>query len=250
MIPLIQSEWMKYRRTLTPWLIVGGPFILAMAQSIFNMIAPLSATWEHTWMNVFNWWAVIGIPFGVTLLVVESVSYERRSGAWKVLRAYSVSPEKLYWAKYIVLSVQTFIASVLFVLFVSVLNFLEVSGAFPWKEVISGFIIAWLTALAQISIMLWIANRFSYGITVCIGLIGLISGVVMAAMSFWMVNPWGWPTRALVPILGFHPNGMILEQDSPFWDLSVIPIAILLSVVGAVIFLAIGAYSFKRQEVK
>lgn len=250
MMALIQSEWMKYRRALSIWFIMGGPFLLALAQSIFNMISPLSATWDHTWMNVFNWWSVLGIPFGVTLLVAESVSYERRSGAWKVLRAYSVNPGKLYLAKYAVLAAQTFIASVLFVLFVCLLNFWQVSGTFPWQEVLSGFIVAWLTALAQLAIMLLIANVFGYGITVCIGLVGLVSGVLMAEMSFWLVNPWGWPIRTLEPILGFHANGLPLEKNSPFWDLSVIPNAIVLSIVGSAVLLAIGAFWFKRREVR
>lgn len=250
MMALVQSEWMKYRRTLSLWFIIGGPFILALAQSIFNMISPLSATWDHTWMNVFNWWAVIGIPFGVILLVAESVSYERRSGAWKVLRAYPVFPGKLYLAKYVVLAAQTFIASILFVLLVCVMNFWEVSGSFPWKEVLSGFIVAWLTALAQLAIMLWVANIFGYGITICIGLVGLVSGVVMAENYFWIVNPWAWPIRVLEPIFGFHANGLALEKDSIFWDLSVIPDAIVLSVVSSVVLLAIGAFWFKRREVR
>ncbi|WP_269919423.1 lantibiotic immunity ABC transporter MutE/EpiE family permease subunit [Caldifermentibacillus hisashii] len=250
MIGFIQSEWIKYRRTLTPWIIVCGPLILALAQAIFNIIAPIGATWEHTWMNVFNWWSVVGIPIGAALLSALSVSYEKRSGAWKVLRVNSFSTNKLYWAKYTILSIQTLFASVFFTIFVFLFNFWQVSGELIILDVLTGSIVAWFSALAQLAIMVWIAHMIGFGGTICVGLAGFVSGVLMAEKSYWIINPWAWPIRALEPIFGFHANGKALENDSPFWDPSVIPIAIFLSIIGVIVFLILGSVWFNRREVR
>ncbi|MCP1308116.1 lantibiotic immunity ABC transporter MutE/EpiE family permease subunit [Paenibacillus tyrfis] len=244
------SEWLKYRRTLTPWLVVCGPLAFALAQMVFNMISPLENTWEHILMNVHNWWAIIGFPFGVVLLTALAVFYERRSGALKVLNAYPLQPGMQYAAKFAVTSVHVLIASLIFVVLVFGLNFWAASGSVPWDSLLTGFLCAWLAGLAQIAIMLWIAHGFGFGWTVIIGLIGTVSGIVMSEQPYWIMNPWSWPIRSLIPLFKFHTNGLPLEADSPLQDPSLILIPIVLGIVSAGIVTGFGMLWYNRREVR
>lgn len=250
MIFLMRSEWLKYRRTLTPWFIVCGPLILVLAQFAFSLISRVGTTWNEALLTVYNWWGVLAVPFGVILLAMLAVSYERRSGSWRILISYPIRPWKLYLAKYFVLSLQTLVASALFVLFLLLLGFWHLSGPIPWVHLWSGLFIPWLTAWAQMAIMLWIATALGYGLTIVIGLAGMISGIIMAQSGAFILNPWAWPIRALEPIMGFHVNGLPLEPNSPLWNTGINHTLIAFGVIWSIIFVTIGSFWFNRREVR
>ncbi|AKG35628.1 lantibiotic immunity ABC transporter MutE/EpiE family permease subunit [Paenibacillus durus] len=246
----VSSEWMKYRRTVTPWLIVCGPLIIALAEMIFNFMIPEGVKWVYILLNVHNWWSTVALPFGIILLVALAVSYERRSGAWKVLNTYPHKPGKLYVAKLTTLVIHILLAGALFAIFVFILNVWVALGPIPWGKLISGFLVAWLAGLGQMAIMMWLAHVFGFGLTITVGFIGLVSGILMAERSSWIINPWSWPIRALEPIFGFHANGMLLEPGSPLLNPIYISIAIALGIITAVVFAVLGTLWFNRREVR
>ncbi|WP_025689413.1 lantibiotic immunity ABC transporter MutE/EpiE family permease subunit [Paenibacillus zanthoxyli] len=250
MIGLVSSEWIKYRRTVTPWLIVCGPFVIALAEMIFNFLLPGGIKWGYILMNVHNWWSTTALPFGITLLVALAVSYERRSGAWKVLNAYPQKPGKLYAAKLATLAIHVLLAGALFAAFILILNFWAGLGPVPWGNLASGFLVAWLAGLGQMAIMMWLAHVFGFGLTITVGFIGIISGVIMADGSFWRINPWAWPIRALEPIFRFRANGMPLEPSSPLLDPVHITVAIMLGIITAIVFAVLGTLWFNGREVR
>lgn len=250
MLSVIRSEWLKYRRTLTPWFIVGGPLLLALAEFVFSLIAPAGRTWRLTLLTVYNWWVVLGLPLGSALLAALASSYERRSGAWRVLRSHPLSPSRLYSAKFAVLALHTAIATALFAVFILLTQFWHLRGSVPWGKLVLGTTVSWVSSLALLAVMLWCSMVFRFGVTVVLGLIGLISGVATSERAAWVFDPWAWPVRALEPIFGFHTNGLPLEANSPFWNTGVIAVASALGIVVAVMVTFLGSQWFSRTEVR
>ncbi|MCY0896424.1 MAG: lantibiotic immunity ABC transporter MutE/EpiE family permease subunit [Alicyclobacillaceae bacterium] len=243
------AEWLKYRRTLTPWIIVCWPMLLVLTETV---LMPQSQTWHETLMNTFNWWSVFGLSLCVTILAALSTSYERRANSWNVLCARVVRPRVLYISKWVVLAAQLLAATVVFTALVLIINYLlwNPHGSPAVGQLIAGIALVWIAALPQLAIMLWVASRVGIGVTVCIGLVGLVVGVVAAEAPYWMVIPWAWAGRMLMPIFGFHINGLPLSPGSPFWNHDVIPIGIILSIVAAALFMVLGAIWFDRREVR
>ncbi|WP_304459380.1 lantibiotic immunity ABC transporter MutE/EpiE family permease subunit [Alicyclobacillus sendaiensis] len=243
------AEWMKYRRTLTPWFIACWSLLLVLTDAV---LMPQSRTWHAAWMNTFNLWSVFGLPLCVTILAALSTSYERRANSWSVLCARVVRPRVLYISKWAVLAAQLLVATVVYAVLVMLIYYLlwNPHGSLAVGQLIDGIALAWIAALPQLAIMLWVASRVGIGITVCIGLVGLVVGVVAAEKPYWVVIPWAWAGRMLMPVFGFQINGLPLSPGSPFWNHDVIPIGIILSIVAAALFIVMGAIWFDRREVR
>lgn len=248
-ISAVQSEWLKYRRTLTPWFMIGGPLVMVLAELTIWLLSPYRRTWPFVLLMVYNWWVTLALPFGSTLLAALSSSYERRSGMWSVLRTYPASPSTLYTAKFIVLAAQTAIANVLFAVYLLATNIWLNSGTIPWRSLMLGVAVGWLSGLALLAVMLWLSTAFGFGMAIVLGLVGIVSGVFTSEKPAWLFDPWAWPVRALAPVFGFHANGLPLEPNSPLWDPSVVPMAGVLGVVFAAVFTALGAWWFKTRDV-
>ncbi|MBX6395746.1 MAG: lantibiotic immunity ABC transporter MutE/EpiE family permease subunit [Alicyclobacillaceae bacterium] len=250
MLAAIHSEWLKYRRTPTYWIVIGGPLVMALAEWVFSLVAPGGHTWHLMLLTGYNWWVVLAIPLGSALLAALSSAYERRSGAWRILCAYPVGPSMLYAAKFAVLALQTAIANGLFAGFLLVTQIWHLAGPVPWGPLILGAAVGWLSGLTLLAIQLWFSTAFGFGVSVVLGLVGLISGVFTSEHPAWLFDPWAWPLRALAPVFGFHANGLPLEADSPLWNPSVIPVAGGLGIGFAIVFTALGARWLKRRDIR
>ncbi|GGI96579.1 multidrug ABC transporter permease [Alicyclobacillus cellulosilyticus] len=254
---VVAAEWLKYRRTLTPWFVVGGPLLLALTACVLPLIAPTGRTWNLTLLTAFNWWVVLGVPLGSALIAALAASYERRAGAWRALRSRPLHPGRLYAAKYTVVAIHSAIAHALFSGFVVAIGgliawsrFWPLRGSIPWGNLVAGTMVCWASGLALLAVMLWCATAFPFSLTMAVGLIGTVSGVLTSETKAWVYVPWAWPVRALEPVFGFHANGLPLEKGSMFWNTGVIPIASGLGVVLAVAITALGAWWFSRTEVR
>ncbi len=243
------AEWIKYRRTLTWWIIVCWPLLLVLAEAV---LMPSDHIWSTKLMNTFNWWSIIGMSIMVTLLAELSQFYERRSNSWNVLCTRSIRPSRLYLAKYLVVAIQLLVASVLFGTYVVLVNFLfwGLPNSVPWGELIEGLVFVWIAVLPQLAIMLWLAVRVSLGLAVGWGFIGMFVGMIVAEKPYWFIMPWAWSGRILMPIFGFNINGLPLQKGSVFWNQDVIFVGLILSVVVTAIVVTLSAFLFERREVK
>lgn len=202
-------------------------------------------------MNAFNWWSVFGLSLAVTLLSALSASYERRAKSWNVLCSRAMPPRVLYVSKWAVLAIQVLAATVVFVVWAVSINYFLVNphGPLAVGSLLAGIVLVWVTALPQLSIMLCVATRTGIGVTVILGLIGAFLAPV-GESPYWGVSPWAWPGRVLMPIFGFHINGLPLPSESPFLNPNVIPGPLILSIVATALFVVLGAVWFDRREVR
>ena len=246
----VWSETLKFRRTFVRWLLVLGPLVLVLYA---RGIPPLAGRtrWETLLLVVGNWWSVLFVPFGVALLASLAEWQEQRSGAWRTLRAHPVDPATLYGAKLLTLVGLAGIGTLVLGAVVLVVGALWAAPGelVPWTRIGLAVGLSWLTALPLLALHLWLATATGYGWSFALALPGLLGGVLMAEHPAWLVVPWAWPIRALIPVVGGHANGLPLEAGSALWDASAAVIAVALALPVAGLLGYAGARWFAHQEV-
>ena len=248
----LQSELLKYKRTFTRKLIVFAPlfFVLyALPQKLF-MPADYLRPWQLITNLVFNWWPVIFLPLGTALFATLVASQEKKAGNYRGLRSHN-TPLICIWAnKVAAMAAHTFFATLVLAVSVVLAGLITAKGAIPWAEILTASIVSWVVSLAFIPIQLWAATWKGMSFSMMLGFAGMVAGVIAAAKSYWVAVPWSWPVRLMCPIIGVHPNGLLLEASDPLRDASVIPVGIILSLVVFIAATAITAVWFGKREVK
>ncbi len=251
MINIIQSELLKQKRTFARKLVIFAPLffiVTALPQKLF-MPEDIARPWQLLVGMVYNWWPVIFIPLGIALLTALGTLQERKAGNYRCLLANSISPVYIWIGKVIVMAIHTLLATLFLMIALVISGFISAGGAVPWLEIFAGGMTMWLASLALIPVQLWAASWKGTFFGMAAGFAGMIAGVLAAANSCWLYVPWSWPTRLMCPVIGVHPNGVLLEAADPLRDASVIPTGIMLSIAFLAIFTTITGLWFNRREV-
>ena len=251
MMNILQSEFLKYKRTFTRRLILLAPIFfifMALPQKLF-MPADYLRPWQLILDLVFNWWPVIFIPMGLALFAALTAAQEKKAGNYRGLRVRDISPAHLWVAKIVIMGFHTLISTLVLIVTTVISGLITGSGSIPWFKIFTGGFATWIVSLAIIPLQLWMATWKGTSASIAMGFLGLIAGVVAAAGPYWIYVPWSWPTRLMSPIIGVHPNGTLLDPASPLLNASVIPKGIIISVVSLLIFTFITAVWFNRRQV-
>jgi len=251
MINILQSEFLKYKRTFTRRLILLAPvffIIFALPQKLF-MPESYIRPWQLILDLVFNWWPVVFIPIGLALFAALTESQEKKAGNYRSLRARDISPARLWIAKVIIMGYHTLISTLVLIGSTVISGLITGGGSIPWFKIIAAGLTSWIVSLAIIPLQLWMATWKGTFASLAMGFFGLIAGVIAAPESYWIYIPWSWPTRLMSPIIGVHPNGTLLESTSPLMNASVIPQGIIISIVSLIILTFITAVWFNKREV-
>ena len=251
MINILQSEFLKYKRTFTRRLILLAPIffiIVALPQKLFmpeNYLRP----WQLILDLVFNWWPVVFIPMGLALFAALTESQEKKAGNYRSLRVHDISPARLWIAKVIIMGCHTLLSTFVLIGATVISGLITGDGSIPWSKIVAAGFTTWIVSLAIIPLQLWMATWRGTFASIAMGFLGLIAGVIAAPESYWVYVPWSWPTGLMSPIIGVHPNGTLLETTSPLLNTSVIPKGIIISIVSLIIFTFITAVWFSKREV-
>lgn len=248
----ISSELLKYKRTFTRKLIVFIPLFFAIqaAAGVALMPKDVVRTWDLVTSMIFNVWSVVFLPFGMALFAVLADSQEKKSGNYRSLRSHSISPIYIWINKILVMAFHSLLASLVLIIATIISGMITATGEIPWGQIFSASLVSWLVSLVLIPIQLWAATWKGLFLSMALGFIGFLSGMISAPTSSWILVPWSWPIRLLSAIIGVHPNGTLLEAGDKLLDSSVIPIGIFVSLIAFVIITIATAFWFNRREVK
>jgi ABC-2 type transport system permease protein len=250
MTGVVTSELIKYRRTSTRKLLVLGPVGLVMSYSLVGLLGETETSWSLFLTVIYNWWPVLWVPTGAALLAALAVSNETRAGTWRILRARPTRPAALYAAKLVVLALHTLLSALLLAAAALLMGMLLVDEPVPWAPLILGALLPWLSALPLLAIQLWVATSLGLAGSVVLGVVGFLLGAMIAETAWWVCVPWSWPVRAVIPIMGFHANGVPLAPGDPLRDPAVVPQVILLSLLVFAVVGMLGAMRFGRKEAR
>ncbi|MGO0862088.1 lantibiotic immunity ABC transporter MutE/EpiE family permease subunit, partial [Clostridioides difficile] len=152
--------------------------------------------------------------------------------------------------KIMAMAVYTLLSTIILIVATVISGLILAEGTIPFGKIIAGGFTCWFVSLSLIPIQLWAATWKGTLLSMGIALVGMMVGVLTAIKSLWIAVPWAWAMRLMCPIIGVHPNGMILDTGNPLLDSSVIPFGIIISLVVFVIITVITGIWFNRREVK
>ncbi|UZQ85724.1 lantibiotic immunity ABC transporter MutE/EpiE family permease subunit [Thermoclostridium stercorarium] len=173
----------------------------------------------------------------------------KKGGNYRSLRMRDISMFHLWIAKIAVMGVHTLISTLVLIVSTVLSGIIAGGGKIPWSQIFAAAFTVWVVSLAIIPLQLWMATWKGTLGSMVMGFTGMITGVLAASEPYWIYVPWSWPTRLMSPIIGVHPNGTLLEPDSPLLDASVIPVGIIVSLITLLIFTCLTAIWFDRREV-
>lgn len=252
MIKVLKSERLKYRRTFARRVLLLSPLFFIMIAMVQTLYAPVDFVrpWELLLSLIYNWWPVIFIPLGIALFAALVALQEKKAGNYRNVRVHNLSPSVIWISKVILMAYHTLLATLMLIAVTIITGLITARGEIPWGKIFAGGLTLWITSLVVIPLQLWAATWKGTFFSMAMGLVGFFAGVLAAPESYWVYVPWSWPTRLMCPIIGVHPNGVLLEPSSPLNSASVIPIGIMLSVVVFIIFTILTAMWFNKREVK
>lgn len=252
------SELIKYKRTFTAKLIIFIPVFFAVYSIVINYIiennaqaasnASVASSWNVFLALVFNWWTFLFLPLGMGLFGGLVALQEKKAGNYRVQRSHDISPLKIWINKVFGMAIISFMSSIVLILSIIVSGLLTEKGAMPLRQIITAGLLCWLVSLVLIPIQLWIATMSDFLLSIGIGILGTFLGVMVAPTSYWIVCPWSYATRLMCPIIGVHPNGVVLDSSNPLLDTSVIPLGIIVSIVVLTLAVCLTGFWFSRKE--
>ncbi len=249
---ILESELIKYRRTLVQKFTVLSPLFFVLQASLQKLFMPANyfRPWQLITSLVFNWWPVIFLPLGLALLAVLVDSQERKAGDYRGLRCHNISPAYIWTSKVAAMAIYTLVATAVLLVSTVMAGLITAKGGVPWGKIISACLVLWVASLPLIPIQLWAATWKGMFSSMAVGFAGMMTGVFAAQKYYWFVDPWSWGTRMMCPIIGVHPNGTLLLNSSPLWNPSVLLAGLILSLAAFIVITLVTARWFSRREVR
>ncbi|MBU3183467.1 ABC transporter permease [Clostridium estertheticum] len=130
MINYLQSENLKYKRTLSRKIIVMAPLFLILYAML--TMTSMVVKKEYFIITVFNWWPLIFIPLGSALLCSLSNVKEKKAGNYRGLRSHNVKGIGLWLSKIAIIALYTLLSSIMLIAFVFFAGVLSKGNAVPF----------------------------------------------------------------------------------------------------------------------
>lgn len=251
MVKYLEAEYLKYKRTSIKKIFFALPFLvmlIAYAMRYFMPEGYMKIT-DFIMITAFNWWTVLFIPVGTSVLTALAIIMEKKAGNYKIFLSKNLSLKKIWISKIIVICIfmlySIIILASLVVLFETLLD-----GQIKLKEIISSVLVIWVGSINLVPVYLFLSIYGGLILNVMMGLIGFFIGAVMAVKSYWIFIPWSLSLRMLSPILKVHPNGIPLKANDFLLDTSVIKVGLFFSIMYFLVFTFITSLWFKKEVMK
>ncbi len=243
----IASEHLKQRRTLARRLIWVAPILTLL----LNILAPM---WYQ--LNSYNWWYVLLYPGFLTLLCIQINQRDNAKLKYRAIYSLPVNLEKVWYAKIIICIIYAVMANVILMLCNLLGGFIiqqvfDIPMTINAIQALSGTICIVLTSIWNIPFCLWLSKKIGAFATLIVNIgLSFVLGVVGANTSLWIVCPYSWVSRLMVPTLGILPNGEPAAAANLPTPLLFVFLAILLSIALLCVISKATAKAFQKQEVR
>ncbi|MFG2445267.1 ABC transporter permease [Nocardia fluminea] len=243
------TELSRMRHGFIGWFAILVPIVLTVPLYPMSLASPEGKA-GHSWMVfrdvVLEGWGVL-IPMIAALYAALSVRAD--SDAWRLLFSYAVPRSRFLLGKYLALAAMSAVSTALLALLLCAGAALSGRLGTSLTTIAAASFLPWLAGLGCAAVALVVSVVWGLGPTIAIGVVGMMSGMLIADKSWWMAVPFAWPMRVILPLAGIGPNGVPLPADSPVRDHGVILPAIAMSIGLAALVLALGAVHIKRKEI-
>jgi len=250
MIPYLVSEKIKIRHTLLNKLIWLAP--------LATMLLALLLSGDYFQLSSYNWWYIIILPGMLSLSCVLLAEKDKKMNNRAIL-SLPVSLKQVWISKVLLILGIVICSCMIFFCGTQLSSLLlnkENLRIIPTMNALLGSIVLIVTFMWQIPICLFLGNKIGIFPTVLlnIGANGVL-GVLFATESIWMISPYAYPSRLMIPILKILPNGLHAEPGSVTFtpellSYHVILPGVVISVVLFLLFTYVTTKWFEKQEAK
>lgn len=247
MISYLRAEHLKQKNTFAKKLIVIAPLLTVL----LNVISPM---WYQ--QNSYNWWYVLLYPGFLTLICVLVNQRDEEKLKYRAIFSLPLNLENTWYAKILICVSYIFIGNLILMICNIVGGFLiykiyEIPMTISILQALVGTFCIVMASLWNIPFSLWVSRKIGVfgALIVNVGL-SVVLGILGANTNFWIISPYSWVSRLMVPILRILPNG----EPAIDSKLAVPIIFIILVLISSGILFGliskITARGFSRQEVK
>lgn len=241
MVATLHAEWIKYRRTATPYLLVFAPLLLVAFVSWHLWASHRLGSWPVLVGWLYQFWTMAWLPVGVALLAGLAATYEVQAGDWVGLRARPVRPARLYAAKLLVVCGHVLLSTLLLAGLAALSGRqAALPGDLPWCLLLVASLLSWLAALPLIAGQLWLATARGFAASLAVGSVGLLLAALIGGTGLgnnvWLLVLWAWPARSVGSALAaYEGEAVYLGQALLVGGLAAV-LATLLAAAGCVWF--------------
>ncbi|WP_025027859.1 lantibiotic immunity ABC transporter MutE/EpiE family permease subunit [Caldalkalibacillus mannanilyticus] len=248
----LKSEIIKTKRTNIRRMILAIPLICSFLALEFSFLGGPEIV-RLSIETIINHWGIIWLSVFIAITAGLLNKLEKQSTGFKTTLGLPINLEKKEMSRVIFLVGLTSFASIILILLMVVSSFLLQTSPYlvPLSACILAVFLTMITSLWQVPFCLWLSRKTNLFITLLVNaMLNLNLGTFFAPTDKWWMVPYSWHLRVQMPITKLHSNGIPLPQDSELLSYSIIPIAVILSLLVFCLFTFIAVRSFAKQEVK
>lgn len=235
---ILQAEHLKQKHTFQKILIYLAPLItIAIAFLLMGGYVQLGA---------YNWWYTLILPGSFTMIcsfIITNDSKRKFHGLFGVM----IDKQKTWYAKILLCTIYLGLSCLIFFLAITFIGFM-LKSTIPVKNSLMASIILFITFSWQIPVLMYLSMKFSTGFSIMISILCNFGiAVVLAVTPAWWI-PFAIPSRIMCHVIKVLPNGLPVETGTYPFDIKVILIGIMITMVLYVVSSYLTAKWFEKQE--
>lgn len=248
MIGIFRAEKLKIKSTAVSKVWWMAPLILII------LTYPLAV--EYCIINNFNWFYITILPFMLTLSCVL-IGKQEKSKKYQGVLSMPISLKKIMYGKIFVIALGLFLSCILIFAGSVVIQLTMATKAMhiiPVYNMLAAAVILTITFLWQIPVLLFAGMRYGFFVTLIINIVLQMGFSIGAATeSWWVLIPYAYPARMMIPVLGILPNGLLAIPASNTYKEELLSfdeifLALTISILlFAVISIIVGRWFEKRE---
>ncbi|MFP7335923.1 lantibiotic immunity ABC transporter MutE/EpiE family permease subunit [Shouchella clausii] len=248
----LKSEMIKTKRTKIRKMLLMIPLLGSLLAIGFSFlggseIVPLSVE------TIINHWGILWLSVLIALTTGLLNNLEKKSTNFKTIIGLPVNIQKKEWSRILFSTGLVAVGSLLLIAALIVTSLLIQTSPHlvSFSSCILAVILMFFTSLWQIPFCLWLSRKTNLFITLLLNsMLNLNLGSLFAPTKDWWLIPYSWQLRVQIPLTKMHSNGIPLPKSSELLSYSVIPIAVVLSLLLFISLTLIAIRSFNKLEVK
>lgn len=249
MVPYLISEKIKIRHTFLNKLIWLAP--------LTTMLLLFLLSGNYFQVSSYNWWYIAILPGMLSLSCVLLAEKDKKMNNQAIL-SLPVSLKRVWISKVLLILGILICSCMIFFCGIQLSSLLlnkENFRIIPAANALLGSILLIVTFMWQIPVCLFLGNKIGVFPTILLNIGANGAGVVFATSSIWIMNPYTYPSRLMIPALKILPNGLPAEPGSVTFTPELLSYHVILPgvVIAVVLFLFftyVTAKWFEKQEAK
>ncbi|EMC15132.1 lantibiotic immunity ABC transporter MutE/EpiE family permease subunit [Streptococcus mutans] len=249
MLGMFQAERLKLKRTMAKKLLIFAPILVIL----HGFMVP-----QYLIMNAYNWWYVMILPGMLTLFAALVNTYEEKKLHYRAVFPLPISLRKFWINKVMTLVYYLTLSSFLHCFVLVLLKYFAFPNAgetYSISQMLLASMALLISVLWQLPFCLWLAKKLGLIVTLLVNFTAnIILGVTFSTTAYWLLCPYAWGIRLMIPLMKIYPNGLKAGSEAAAPLLPTSNWSIMASLMLALILFAgltwLTALWFEKQEVK